>query len=405
MSDHSHTFTPPAPERLTHNLQAFGKLSLAVGLVALILTVLGGLSDKLQALHSYLFAFMYFYTIAAGAFFWVILHHAVDANWSVIVRRQFENLATLMFVMAIGFIPLFLFREDLWKWTRHSELLVSELLQKKHGYLNMPFFIVRLIFYFGFFAGAAWFYRRTSIAQDSDGSIVHSWRLRWWSPLCIIGFGIAITFSALDWLMTLDYHWYSTMWGVYIFAGSAQSSMATCILVIFFLRKFGYMKPLTGEHAHIMGKLLFAFTVFWAYIAFSQYMLIWYANIPEETVFFIKRNFDAQGNRTTWNYLSMFLVAGHFIFPFIYLLTQAVKKSWGSLSVIAVWILFMHAVDHFWIILPVVRPDGFALRWTDFTSWIGLAGILIYAFIRLLGSAGLFPSRDPRLADCIKLTN
>jgi len=399
MSDHSHTITPPSPERLTHDLGAFSKVSLLIGVVALIVSALCGLSDRVQALHSYLFAFMYFYTIMAGAFFWIILHHAVDANWSVIVRRQFENIANLMGVMAIAFIPLFIFREDIWKWTQPSELASSVLLQEKHGYLNMPFFIVRLIFYFGFFTGAAYFYRKLSTQQDTDGSIVHSWRLRWWSPLSIIGFGLAISFSALDWLMALDYHWYSTMWGVYIFAGSAQSSMATCILVVFLLRKAGYLKPLSGEHAHIMGKLLFAFTVFWAYIAFSQYMLIWYANIPEETVFFIKRN------NGSWTYLSIFLVAGHFIFPFIYLLTQAVKKSFGSLSVIAVWILFMHAVDHFWIITPVVRPAGFELRWTDVTSFIGLAGILIYVFIRILGSAGLFPARDPRLNDCIKLTN
>ncbi|PAW77239.1 MAG: hypothetical protein B9S32_12105 [Verrucomicrobia bacterium Tous-C9LFEB] len=399
MSDHSHTFTPPSPERLTHDLDLVSKISLVVGVIALILSAVGGYCDRVQALHSYLFAFLYFYTIMAGAFFWTILHHAVDANWSVIVRRQFENIANLMGVMAIGFIPLFIFREDIWKWTQPSELAHSVLLQEKHGYLNMPFFIVRLIFYFGFFTGAAYFYRKLSTAQDSDGSIVHSWRLRWWSPLSIIGFGLAITFSALDWLMALDYHWYSTMWGVYIFAGSAQSSMATCILIVFLLRKAGYLKPLSGEHAHIMGKLLFAFTVFWAYIAFSQYMLIWYANIPEETVFFIKRN------NGSWTYLSVFLVAGHFIFPFLYLLTQAVKKSWASLSVIAVWILFMHGVDHFWIIAPVVRPDGFSMRWTDFTSFIGLAGILVYVFIRILGSAGLFPARDPRLNDCIKLTN
>lgn len=399
MSDHSHHSSPPAPERLTHDLGSLSKVALLVGIVALILTLLGGLSDRVQVLHSYLFAFMYFYTIAAGSFFWIILHHAVDANWSVVVRRQFENVANLMGILAIAFIPLFIFRENIWNWTQPGELSISPVLHEKSGYLNMPFFIVRLIFYFGFFTGAAYFYRKLSIAQDGDGSIVHSWRLRWWSPLSIIGFGLAITFSALDWLMALDYHWYSTMWGVYIFAGSVQSSMATCIIIVYLLRRAGYLKPLTGEHSHIMGKLLLAFTVFWAYIAFSQYMLIWYANIPEETVFFIKRN------NGSWTYLSIFLVAGHFVLPFLYLLTQAVKKSFASLSIIAVWLLFMHAVDLFWIILPVVRPDGISIHWTDVTCWIGLAGILIYAFIRILGSAGLYPSRDPRLNDCIKLTN
>ncbi len=399
MSDHSHTYTPPEPERLTRDIGPLRKKLLVVGIVALALTALGGSLDRVQTLHSYLFAFMYFFTIAAGAFFWTILHYATNGNWSVVVRRQFENIANVVGVLVIAFIPLLIFQHDIWAWTRPEELATSELLQKKQPYLGMTFYAVRLLFYFGFFFLAARFYRKLSIVQDGDGSIVHSWRLRWWSPLSIIGFGISITFSAIDWLMALDYHWYSTMWGVYVFAGAAQSSMAACILVVYALRKHGYLKPVTSEHAHIMGKLLLAFTVFWAYIAFSQYMLIWYANIPEETVFFIKRNIGS------WTYLSIFLVAGHFVIPFLYLLPQAVKKSFGSLGVIAVWILFMHAVDYFWIIMPVVRPAGIHLAWTDLTAWIGLGGIVLYYLVGLIGGAGLFPSRNPRLEECVKLTN
>lgn len=398
MSDHS--YHPPEPERLTHNLGFISKVALVIGIAGLGLSAIGYGCCPVQLAHSLLFAFIYFFTISAGSFFWVILHHAIDANWTVLVRRQFENLSRLMVpLLFVYLVILCVFRLDLWHWMRPGMLESDPILREKQPYLAMPFFTVRWVFFFAYFIGAGWFFRRLSVAQDTDGSVVHSWRLRWWAPLAIVGFGLSITFSAIDWLMALDYHWYSTMWGVYIFAGSAQSSMALCIVVIFLLRRLGYLKPVNSEHSHIMGKLLFAFTVFWAYIAFSQYMLYWYANIPEETVFFIKRNVG------TWTYLSIFLVAGHFVFPFIYLLTQAVKKSFASLSIIALWILFMHGVDMFWIIMPVVRPEGIKLVWTDFTCWVGLAGIMIFWFIRVLGSAGMFPSRDPHLEECVKLTN
>lgn len=406
MSDHSHN-TSPAPERLTHDVKTVGNIALIVGIVALAISFLGGLSEagRVQLSHSYLFAFMYFFTIAAGAFFWIILHHACNANWTVLVRRQFENIATIFVPLLVLFIPLYIFRQDLWDWTKigwtHQGLLehADTALLKKQPYLSMTFFMIRTVFYFAFFIGATYFFRNSSVQQDDDGSIVHSWRMRWWAPLSIIGFGLGITFSAVDWLMALDYHWVSTMWGVYIFAGAAQSSMATLIIVLWILRSYGYLKPLTSEHTHIIGKLLFAFVVFWAYIAFSQYMLIWYANIPEEHIFFDLRNVGS------WSNVSVLLVAGHFVIPFVYLLTQAVKKGFASLGIIAIWILFMHAVDHFWIVIPLVRPAGFQFHWLDFTCWIGIAGIAVWWFTRSLSNAGLFPSRDPRLAECINLTN
>jgi hypothetical protein len=277
---------------------------------------------------------------------------------------------------------------------RHDSLLAL-----KQPYLSVWFFTLRLVFYLGFFTLASRYYREMSVAQDENGSPVFTIRMRRWSYIAILLMGLSLTFSAVDWLMGLDFHWFSTMWGVYIFAGCAQSSMAAAILIVYLLRNAGYLKPLNGEHAHIMGKLLLAFTVFWAYIAFCQYLLIWYANIPEETIFFLNRNIGS------WTYLSMFLIAGHFVFPFIYLLAQYPKKSFGSLSVICVWILMMHAVDLFWIIMPQIHPAGITLHWLDLTCFIGLGCLAAFFFLRSLGRVALFPARDPRLMDCVKLTN
>jgi len=257
----------------------------------------------------------------------------------------------------------------------------------------------RCVFYFAFFTIAAYGFRARSVRQDLHGNPVYTVLMQWWAPLSIMGFGVCLTFSGLDWLMTLNYHWYSTMWGVYIFAGSAQSSMALAIVAVWVLKIHGYLNVLTAEHAHMMGKLLFAFTVFGAYIAFSQYMLIWYANLPEETVFFEIRN------RGTWESVSLFLVYGQFVFPFIFLLTQYMKKSYFRLALISFWVLFMHGIDLYWVVLPNYHKMDIAWSWMDLTCFLAVAGIGLWAFLRAILAVGLFPARDPRILNCLHITN
>ena len=178
-------------------------------------------------------------------------------------------------------------------------------LDSKRAYLNWHFFLIRTIFYFAFFSGAALLFRRFSVQQDRDGNPAYTIRMRQVAFISLPLFGVSLTFGAYDWLLGLDYHWFSTMWGVYIFAGAAGSSMSLLVLIMTGLRNAGYFKDtVTMEHYHIMGKWMLAFCVFWAYIGFSQYMLIWYANMPEETEYFIRRNTES------WNALSLFLVFG-----------------------------------------------------------------------------------------------
>jgi hypothetical protein len=376
--EHHHEQHLPGPERFNvATASVLSKGLLIIAIVALSLTAWGGMRHPQQFAFSWLFAFFYFYTIAAGCLFWTLVHHAVDADWSVVVRRQLENVAGLFWIIPFLFLPLLAVKTELWHWMDPAVAANDPLLPDKAGYLNMPFFLVRMCFYFGFFFFASRIFKRYSCRQDANGCAVYSWRMRCMSYGFIPLFAVSISFSAIDWLMGLDHHWYSTMWGVYIFAGTAQSSMATLILITMTLKQLGYYKgALSKEHDHIMGKLLFAFTVFWAYIAFSQYMLIWYANIPEETTFFLQRNVG------TWWYASVFLVAGHFVVP-----------------------LLMHAFDHHWIILPKVHPQGFAVHWLTVTSWVGIGSLLGFAFLQTLGKNLLFPAKDPRLADCVKLTN
>lgn len=211
---------------------------------------------------------------------------------------------------------------------------------------------------------------------------------------------LSVTFGGIDWLKSLNHHWYSTMWGVYLFAGAAGSSMAVIILVCKWLKSLGYLKPVTEEHFHTMGKFIFAFTVFWGYIGYSQYMLITYANIDEETIYFRLRNTES------WTYLSHFLVFGRFFFMFVPLLFQGVKKS-SKIIFCASWIILMQCLDLFMIIIPEYAPGGFSFTGLIACgiAWLAVVGILGTFFLRHLSEGYLFPTKDPRLAESLKLTN
>jgi hypothetical protein len=346
-----------------------------------------------------LFAFAFFFTLCAGCFFWTIVHHAVDAEWSVVVRRQLENLAVLMFVLALFFIPVLLLRHHLYDWLR-VPIGQDHALDAKRAYLNWNFFLGRTVFYFVFFVIASLSLRRLSVRQDKDGNPGFTLKMRKLTFVSLPLFALCLTFGACDWLMTLQYKWFSTMWGVYIFAGAAGSSMSLLVLVITALRRAGYLQDIvTAEHYHIMGKWMLAFTVFWAYIGFSQYMLIWYANMPEETQYFLVRNTES------WWVLSMFLVVGRFFGPFAILLLQSIKKHPHQLCWVAGWILCMQLLDMYIIILPALHGTGVHLSIWDFIPLIGMGATLAFVYLRILGRTSLFPVRDPRLIESIRIVN
>jgi hypothetical protein len=372
-------------------------------LVAAAIGIFGSLIGLIwwreQFAHSWLFAFFFFFTLSCGGLFWTLVHHATDAEWSVVVRRQMENLAVLIPLFLLLFLPLLLFcRPILWHWWNvpHG---ADPLLDAKRGFLNHGFFIVRFFLYFLALGGTAWVLRRHSVAQDRDGNPQRSFSMRGHAVRGLILFAVSLTFAAVDWLMGLDYHWFSTMWGVYIFAGAAGSSMSLLVIIVTVLRNRGYLKPVTIEHYHIMGKWMLAFTIFWAYIGFSQYMLIWYANIPEETIYFRIRNTES------WHILSTLLVIGRFFIPFPILLTQWIKKHPNRLCLLAGWIIFMQLLDMYIIVLPSLHKTGVSPSLFDPLALLAVGGIVGWLWFRVLGSAALFPTRDPRLGASVQITN
>ena len=384
---------------------------------------------------SWLFAVFFVTTIVLGGCFWTFLHNLSNSGWGTSVRRLMENLGFVFPFLVVLFIP-FLFpqvQQYLYEWMTsykeatdaHPELSPSEallhsedahdhLLAAKTFYLNPGFWVFRFCFYFiglGFFI---YLVRKFSVAQDTDNNpgTKNLFAARKHSSWSMIIFAVTLTFLALDFVMALDYSWFSTMFGVYVFAGSALNSMAVLILTGIILQKMGYLnKVVTKEHYHIMGKLCFAFTVFWAYVSFSQFFLIWYANITEESRYFLLRNTE------NWNIISLALVFMHFGVPFLALLRSDVKKSTKFMTIFCCYILFMHVIDVYHMIIPERGPSvGLVVEhkpvlWIG-SSWLGdilalvvTVSAFLFLYLRNLTSAALYPHRDPRILESANLHN
>jgi hypothetical protein len=400
MSEHAHDNIPAVEKFDSSKLGGLPNLLLITGAVGLLLTAVGAFFSIEQFAYTYLFAFSVFFTIILGAAFWNCLHHATDSEWSVVIRRQIENIASLFPYLFIFFLPALLCAKILWKWWGLADG-VDPLLDAKRPYLTEWFFLLRVAVYFLIVSWVVGTLRGQSVKQDSDGKGSRTYTMRKFGIGGIPAVALTITFAGFDWLMGLDYHWFSTMWGVYLFAGAAGSSMALIVLVITALKNRGYLSVVSIEHYHIMGKFMLAFTIFWAYVGFSQYMLIWYANIPEENIYFIIRN---QGN---WVYLSTALVAIRFFIALPILLTQFVKKNPKYLAYVSYGMIAMQVLDLFVIVIPALKKTGFNLLDVVYALFplVGIGSILAWLFLRKLSSNATFPTRDPRLALSINLHN
>src|SRR5436189_2335760 len=392
----------PTPEGEYFESNRFTGLSFLLGLVAVValaLCVVGALVNPHQFSYSWLFAFAFFFTLCAGCFFWTIVHHATDAEWSVVVRRQLENLAALFVDLALLFVPILFLRHHLYAWMDIPPGAEASL-DSKRAYLNWDFFLGRAVLFFGFFIFASLSLRRLSVRQDNDGNPRFTIWMRKVAFISLPMFALCLTFGAFDWLMSLNYHWFSTMFGVYIFAGVAGSSMSLLVLVITALRQAGYLKEVvTLEHYHIMGKWMLAFCVFWAYIGFGQYMLIWYANMPEETEFFINRNTES------WWVLSMLLMIGRFFGPFAILLLRSIKKNPHQLSILAGWMILMQMLDMYLIVLPALHGTGVHVSIWDLICLVAIGATLSFVYLQLVPRTSLFPVRDPRLIESLTTVN
>ena len=378
----------------------FPLIAFAVGTAGLALSAISYLVNPERFFFSYLTAFMFFLTITLGALFFVTIQNLVRSGWSVVVRRIPEQMISNFGLMVLFFIPILFGLHTLYEWTHPAVVAGDHLLITKSGYLNLKFFLIRVVFYFSVWILLARTYFTRSTTQDQTGDPTLTLKNQTTSTYGILLFAITITFSAVDWVMSLTPHWFSTMFGVYIFAGSTVASLAAISLLAMILRKAGYLaNTIRIDHYHDLGKLLYGFNIFWSYIAFSQYFLIWYANIPEETFWFTDHF------RGSWNSVGILLAVGHFGIPFLLFMSRHVKRNLVTHAMMAVWFLFIHFVDLYWIIMPNVSKAGVTFAWVDITALLGIGGIYIGVLFTRMKKYPLFPVKDPRLSDSMHFEN
>lgn len=391
-----------------------------VGVIALGAGLLMGFmgEGKEQFFRSYLMAFEFVLSICLGALFFVILQHCVKAGWSVVIRRLAEGVASNLMWLWIAFIPILIGMKQglLYDWVNHPGEA-----EKYRWWLTPEIWSGRAMIYLFIWAFLAWFYMSNSVKQDSTGDVNITRRMERFAPVAVGLYFVTQAFSSLDWVMSLESMWFSTMFPVYFFAASCCGYFSFQILAMATVQKGGkLLHEITPEHYQDAGKLLFAFgIVFWSYIAFSQYMLIWYANIPEETTWYMARQMGG------WGTVTLALLFGHFVIPFVLLISRHPKRQPQMLALGAVLMLTMHFVDIAWLVKPhvpehllhdaasyaqlaktVTAADvGYVWSLFDALLPIGLLGLIIAGTAIRLRGVALIPERDPRLHESLAFEN
>ena len=366
--------------------------------VALVPVVNGGW-DRFYA--SYLVSYLFFLSLSLGALVFVLLQHVTRAGWSVVVRRFAEAVAPNVFLpMAILVLPVLAGLHSLYPWTDEAAVARDHVLHAKAPWLNETFFYVRTVLYFSVWSVLSiWFHRR-STEQDLSGTGKPTREMEVASTTGLVLFAFTVTFFAFDFVMSLTPHWYSTIFGVYFFAGCILGCFALLLIVAFAVQREGKLvHAITVEHYHDLGKLMFAFTVFWAYIGFSQYMLMWYANLPEETAWYAARQTGS------WTSISVLLLVGHFLLPFLLLMSRNVKRRKSLIATGALFMLAMQWLDVYWLVMPAKTPAGFSPSPMDVATFVGVGGLFLATAVRRLGAHALLPIKDPRLQESLGFEN
>ena len=427
--------------------------------------ILGFISDSSlrRFFFGYMVAFAFFLSISLGALIMVLLQFLTRAAWSVTVRRTAENVAAVIPILGILSIPLIatvlIQRGTVYRWalpydqstpearaaaakgeaeeepeqvaTTSQEsvqiknqnpntakggestgrLMLDSTTLQKRKWMNPWFWTIRVIAYFLIWSCLALWYRRQSLLQDETGDPTLTSKMQFWSGICVVIVGATATGAAGDFMMSLDPHWYSTIFGIYYIVGGILGSWATLIVITRLLQEAGYLKrSVTVEHYQDLGKYLFGFTFFWGYTAFSQYMLLWYANIPEEIEWFNRHGATTvPHNITGWSYVIVALLFGQLLIPFAGLLSRHVKRH-QVLLFWAVWVLFFHYLDEYWLVMPEYHVAS-GRHWTafslviDLAAFFGVGGVFVAALLRNMAPHSLRPAADPRLPDSLAFHN
>lgn len=384
------TFTAPA------DVDRLQRQCLVAGGIGLALSLIGFFVDRPVFFRAYLVAWVFCTGIALGCLAIAMLHHLSRGGWGVVVRRVLEAASRTLPVLLLLAIPWLFGMRDLYEWARPEVVAHDPVLLHKQPYLNVPFFIVRLVLYFAIWYGLAWLLNRMSLEQDRTGDPGLARRMQLVAAPGLAAYCLASTFAAVDWLMSLQPHWFSTIYGVYFVGGHGLSALAFLILVAGYLSHREPMsRVLARRHFHDYGKLFLAFLMLWAYFSFSQFLIIWAGNLPEETVWYVRRI------RGGWQWVALSLVVLHFVLPFLLLLSRDLKRAPRLLARVAALLLLMRWVDLFWQVEPAFDEGRFTFHWLFPVALLGVGGLWLAAFFRELKRRPLLPVNDPYLADAV----
>jgi hypothetical protein len=379
------SYTPPP------GIKRFQQFALIVGVVFMALLVIGFFLDRAQFFHSYLFGFSFWAGISVGSLALLMLQHLTGGGWGFVIRRVLEAATRTLPLVVVLFVPIVAGAHWIYRWTDHDEMARNEALVQKAKYLNVPFFTIRAAIYFAVWLALAFFLNRWSLLQDQTADRAVTKRMQMISVPGMVLLVFTVSFAAIDWFMSLDPEWSSTIYGFIFVAAWSLSALAFVIAVMANLSKHEPMNAIVAQlHFHDLGKLLLALVMLWSYFAYSQFLIIWSANLPEEIRWYLPRT------RGTWGMIALVVVVLHFAFPFLFLLSRSVKRNASKLVIVAVLILVMRLVDLLWMIAPTFTGEHFHVSWMDIVAPIGLGGLWLAFFAWQLGRRALIPINDPQ---------
>ena len=362
--------------------------ALVVGASGLAACLVGGVLSPAQLFRSWLVGYLFWIAIALGSLALLMLHHMVGGNWGYVIRRQLEAATRTLPLMAALAAPLVAGIHQIYSWSHPGHVSPSKSL-----YLNVPFFVARTAIYFAAWMTLAFFLNRMSREQDRTGDPGIARRLQLVSGPGLVVYGLTVTFASVDWVMSLEPHWFSTIYGMLFMVGQALTTLAFVIAALWLLAG---REPLAGVvtpgHFHDLGNLMLAFVMLWAYLAVSQFLIIWSGNLPEEIPWYLARL------RGGWQRIALVLVLFHFAAPFLLLLQRGIKKRMRAIGTLALAVLALRLVDLYWMVAPAFHPTGLRVHWLDLAAPAGIGGLWVWFFLRRLQAQPMLPLHDPRFS-------